>query len=86
MRRRLPGKVRQGIPELGVESVWAWHGAVTEPLLAVTRAAGVDLNVWTVDDPDRVARLEAMGVTGICSNDPRILNSPNPEGRGGPGT
>ena len=83
VRRRLPGKVRQGLPELGVQSVWAWHGAVTEPLLAVTRAAGVDLNVWTVDDPDRVARLEAMGVTGICSNDPRILNPPDPEGRGG---
>ena len=81
-RRRLPGKVRRGIPDLAVESVWAWHGAVTEPLVAVTKAAGVELNVWTVDDPDRVAQLEAMGVTGICSNDPRILNRPGPEGRG----
>lgn len=78
-RRRLPGKVRHGIPKLAVESVWAWHGAVTEPLVAVTKAAGVELNVWTVDDPDRVALLEAMGVTGICSNDPRILNPPGPE-------
>ena len=73
VRRRLPDKVRRGIPELGVESVWAWHGAVTEPLLAVTRAAGVGLNVWTVDDPAQVARLREMGVSGICSNDPRIL-------------
>ena len=81
-RRRLPGKVRRGIPELAVESVWAWHGAVTEPLVTVTKAAGVELNVWTVDDPDRVAQLKAMGVTGICSNDPRILNRPGPEGRG----
>ena len=46
-------------------------------LLAVTRAAGVGLNVWTVDDPGQVARLEAMGVDGICSNDPRILNRPD---------
>ena len=83
-RRRLPGKVRRGIPELAVESVWAWHGAVTEPLVAVTKAAGVELNVWTVDDPDRVARLKAMGVTGICSNDPRILNPREPEGPAGP--
>ena len=81
-RRRLPGKVRRGIPELAVESVWAWHGAVTEPLVTVTKAAGVELNVWTVDEPDRVAQLKAMGVTGICSNDPRILNRPGPEGRG----
>ena len=82
-RRRLPGKVRQGIPELAVESVWAWHGAVTEPLVAVTKAAGVELNVWTVDDPERVARLKAMGVTGICSNDPRILNPQELEGPAG---
>ena len=74
VRRRLPGKVRRGLPELAVQSVWAWHGAVTEPLLTVTRAAGVDLNVWTVDDPGQVARLRAMGVSGICSNDPRILD------------
>ena len=77
VRRRLPGKVAKGLPELGVESVWAWHGAVTSPLLEVVRSAGVDLNVWTVDDPDRVARLRAMGVSGICSNDPRILNAPS---------
>jgi len=77
VRRRLPGKVKRGIPELGVESVWAWHGAVTEPLLAVTRTAGVDLNVWTVDDQVQVARLEEMGVSGICSNDPRILSRPD---------
>ena len=54
----------------------AHHGAVTPPLLEVIRSAGVDLNVWTVDDPDQVARLRAMGVSGICSNDPRILNEP----------
>lgn len=78
VRRRLPGKVKEGVPELGVESVWAWHGAVTEPLVAVTKAAGVDLNVWTVDDPAQVARLAQMGVSGICSNDPRILNGSTP--------
>ncbi len=76
VRRRLPARVAKGIPEYGVESVWAWHGAVTESLIAVTRAAGVDLNVWTVDDPVQVARLEQMGVSGICSNDPRILVTP----------
>lgn len=76
VRRRLPGKVARGLPELEVDSVWAWHGAVTPPLLEVIRSAGVGLNVWTVDDPDQVARLRAMGVSGICSNDPRILNEP----------
>jgi len=72
-RRRIPETVRKGIPDLGVESVWAFYGVVSPELVEVTGDAGVDLNVWTVDDPRRIARLTAMGVTGICSNDPRLL-------------
>lgn len=75
-RRRMPEFVAKGLPELGVQSVWAFFGVVSPALVAVTRAAGVDLNVWTVDDPIRVRALSAMGVSGICSNDPRILNRP----------
>jgi glycerophosphoryl diester phosphodiesterase len=74
-RKRIPETVRRGIPELGVESVWAFHGVVSPGLVVVTEAAGVDLNVWTVDDPGRIANLRAMGVTGICSNDPRLLQT-----------
>lgn len=73
-RRRMPDFVARGLPDLAVQSVWAFFGVVSPALLAVTRAAGVDLNVWTVDDPVRVRALSAMGVSGICSNDPRILN------------
>ena len=73
-RRRMPEIVSRRLPELGVHSVWAFFGVVSPALLGVTRAAGVELNVWTVDDPVRVRALSAMGVSGICSNDPRILN------------
>ncbi|MCO5315632.1 MAG: glycerophosphodiester phosphodiesterase [Solirubrobacterales bacterium] len=73
LRRRLPGVVRAGIPRLGVDAVWAFHGIVTEQLIEVTREAGVDLNVWTVDEPDAVARFRDLGVAGIVSNDPRLL-------------
>jgi glycerophosphoryl diester phosphodiesterase len=72
-RRRMPELVRRGLPDLGVESVWAFFGVVTPALAAVTRAAGVELNVWTVDDPDRIEALRAMGVDGIVSNDPGLL-------------
>jgi glycerophosphoryl diester phosphodiesterase len=29
--------------------------------------------VWTVDDASRIAALDAIGVTGIITNDPRLF-------------
>ena len=29
--------------------------------------------MWTVDDADRIKRLEAMGVDGVITNDPRLF-------------
>lgn len=39
---------------------------------AVERAheAALDVMVWTVDDPERVRRLAAVGVDALCTNDP----------------
>lgn len=34
--------------------------------------AGLLVNVWTVDDPERMAALVEMGVDGICTNVPDI--------------
>ncbi|MBK5110584.1 MAG: glycerophosphodiester phosphodiesterase [Thermoleophilia bacterium] len=73
MRRRLPGEVRRKLPELGVQSVWAFQGIVTPRLIEATVEAGVALNVWTVDAAAGIARFREMGVSGICSNDPRLL-------------
>jgi glycerophosphoryl diester phosphodiesterase len=28
---------------------------------------------WTVDDAERIERLSELGVDGICTNDPRLL-------------
>ena len=72
-RRRMPDHVREGLSELEVDSVWAFFGVVSEELVEATRDHGVELNVWTVDDPARIEKLRSMGVSGICSNDPRLL-------------
>lgn len=48
-----------------------------DPLVDATivdraHAAGLQVNVWTVNDPDRMAELVAMGVDGICTDVPDI--------------
>jgi glycerophosphoryl diester phosphodiesterase len=36
-------------------------------------AQGVPVLVWTVDDRAQVPRLDALGVDGVITNDPRIF-------------
>jgi glycerophosphoryl diester phosphodiesterase len=45
---------------------------VTEDLVALAHAAGLAVNTWTVDDPDLIAAVAAMGVDGIVTNVPDI--------------
>lgn len=75
VRRRMPGIVRKGIRDLGVEidAIWAFYGVVTPALVEVTRDAGLKLNVWTIDDPGLIENMLNLGADGICSNDPRLF-------------
>ena len=47
--------------------------AVTGELVEHLHARGMDINVWTVDDPERMRALVALGVDGICTNVPDVL-------------
>jgi glycerophosphoryl diester phosphodiesterase len=73
MRRRFPALARRRAPELGVTAIWVFHRVATPRLVDVTRQLGIELIAWTVDDGARVAALREMGVDGIVSNDPRLL-------------
>lgn len=73
VRWRTPRLVRKGIEELGIDALWAFYGVVTPRLVKVTKAAGVKLNVWTIDDPQIIERMLDLGADGICSNDPHLL-------------
>jgi glycerophosphoryl diester phosphodiesterase len=73
MRHRLPGLAAQELPRLGVESMWVYHPLVTRRLARIAEIAGVELIAWTVDDLPRMHKLRAAGVTGLCSNDPRLF-------------
>jgi glycerophosphoryl diester phosphodiesterase len=73
MRYRLPGLAAQQLPRLGVEAMWVYHPLVSPRLARICKLAGVELIAWTVDDEARMRRLVAAGVTGLCSNDPRLF-------------
>jgi glycerophosphoryl diester phosphodiesterase len=45
---------------------------VSAELVAAAHDAGIDVNVWTVDDPDRIRWLAELGVDAIITNVPDI--------------
>lgn len=49
-----------------------WYTAVTPGLLEACHTAGIAVNVWTCDDPVRMAELIGWGVDGICTNVPDV--------------
>lgn len=73
MRHRLPGLAAQQLPRLGVEAMWVYHGLVSPRLSRICRLADVELIAWKVDREDRMHQLLDAGVTGICSNEPRLF-------------
>ncbi len=44
---------------------------VDRGFVARAHDAGLQVNVWTIDNPDRVVELAGFGVDGIITNDPR---------------
>ncbi len=73
MRRRFPRVARRRAPQIGASAIWIFHRLATPRLAAVTGELGIELIAWTVDDAATIARLRAIGVDGIVSNDPRLL-------------
>jgi glycerophosphoryl diester phosphodiesterase len=73
IRRRFPGILEKKGPALEVNAVWAYHPIITRRLVEAARKIDVELIAWTVDDAERIRELLAMGVDGICSNDPRLF-------------
>ena len=73
LRARLPGIVRRRAPALGAWAVWVYHPLITSRLVACAHRAGVCVIAWTVDDAERIRTLRALGIDGICTNDPRLL-------------
>jgi len=72
-RARLPGQAAARIRAGGCEAVMAHRILVSRRLVQAVHAAGGQVYVWTVDDAARIRTLEALGVDGVITNDPRLF-------------
>jgi glycerophosphoryl diester phosphodiesterase len=74
-RRVLPGRAAAAIRAGRIDAMMCHWALVSRRLVHAIDDAGGELYVWTVDDADRIAELEQLGVTGIITNDPRLFGA-----------
>jgi glycerophosphoryl diester phosphodiesterase len=72
-RALLPERAARAIRARRCDALMAHWRLVTPRLVRRVRSAGGELYVWTVDDLARLRSLEALGVTGVITNDPRLF-------------
>ncbi|WP_187369185.1 glycerophosphodiester phosphodiesterase [Baekduia soli] len=75
LQRTVPRAVARAMRAGEIDAAMSHWSLVTPHFVRTVRAAGGELYVWTVDDAQRIRRLEAMGVTGITTNDPRLFDA-----------
>ena len=78
-RLRLPARLAGAfVPSASTRSWPTSYRLITPRMVREVHGAGGELFAWTVDDPARIARLEALGVDGIITNDPRLARVMRP--------
>jgi glycerophosphoryl diester phosphodiesterase len=75
IREILPGRAAAEIRSGRCDAMMVmWH-LVTPRLVRSVQAAGGELYVWTVDELPQLRALDALGVTGVITNDPRLFGA-----------
>lgn len=49
-----------------------WAEVLTAERVSACHAAGLVVNTWTCNDPDRLMELDSMGVDGVCTDVPDV--------------
>jgi glycerophosphoryl diester phosphodiesterase len=74
-RELLPLRAAAAIRARECDALMAHWRLVTPRLVRGIERAGGELYVWTVDELPRIRALNALGVTGVISNDPRLFGA-----------
>jgi glycerophosphoryl diester phosphodiesterase len=73
MRIALPMMAASAIRRGFCDVIVAHWRLTSARLVAAVGRAGGELYAWTVDDAARIRQLDALGVTGVITNDPRLF-------------
>jgi glycerophosphoryl diester phosphodiesterase len=72
-RALLPRRARAALLAGRFDAIMAHWRLITPALVRAVADGGGELYAWTVDDAAQIARLTALGVDGIITNDPRLF-------------
>jgi glycerophosphoryl diester phosphodiesterase len=73
LRLALPYRAARAIRARRCDALMVHWRLVTPRLVRQVRGAGGEVYVWTVDELPLLRKLEALGVTGVITNDPRLF-------------
>jgi glycerophosphoryl diester phosphodiesterase len=69
----LPRRAARALRDGHCDAVMAHWRLITPTLARAVLDAGGELFAWTVDELPRIRALEALGVSGVITNDPRLF-------------
>ena len=67
-----PEGIAQTLVTKGHIALHPWVALLARSTVEECHAAGVQVNTWTCDDPERMAELIGWGIDGICTNVPDV--------------
>jgi glycerophosphoryl diester phosphodiesterase len=69
----LPARAARAVRAGRCDALMVHWRLVTPRLVRAVLGAGGEVYVWTVDELPRLRALDALGVTGVITNDPRLF-------------
>ena len=63
----------------GALDAWPHYAMIDAPLVAAVQAVGGRVIAWTVNEPRELARLAALGVDGLCTDDVSLIGASSPQ-------